>query len=81
MMKYYTEKMSKGTNYMNTIKQLRECTGLSQSKFASLFGIPTRTLQHWEMGNRKPPEYVVRMMEEILINRGYDIEHDERFMV
>lgn len=66
---------------MNKIKQLRECTGLSQSKFASLFGIPIKTIQNWEIGKRKPPEYIVRMMEEILINRGYDIEHDERFMV
>lgn len=41
-----------------TIKELRESTGLSQSKFAEKYHIPVGTLQHWEQGVRKPPEYV-----------------------
>ena len=48
------------------IKQLRQQTGLSQSQFAALFKIPVHTLQQWEQGLRKPPEYVVFMMEKIL---------------
>lgn len=50
-----------------TIKQLRESTGLSQSKFAEKFHIPIGTLQHWEQGVRKPPEYVMYMINIILI--------------
>lgn len=47
------------------IKELRTRTGLSQSKFASHFGIPVRTLQDWEQKKRTPPTYVVDMMEKI----------------
>ena len=48
------------------VKDLRNQTGLSQSKFAAFFGIPVRTLQDWEQQKRIPPEYVVTMMSRIL---------------
>ena len=48
------------------IKEMRAKTGLSQTKFASLFGIPVATLKDWEQGRRKPPEYVVTMVQTIL---------------
>ena len=49
-----------------TIKELRESTGLSQSQFAEKFHIPVGTLQHWEQGVRKPPEYVLYMLYELI---------------
>ena len=49
-----------------TIKELRKATGLSQSKFAQYFNIPTRTIQHWEQDISKPPSYIPEMMERIL---------------
>jgi putative transcriptional regulator len=33
---------------------IRERTGLSQAKFASLLGVSVRTLQEWEQGRRSP---------------------------
>ncbi len=36
------------------VKKVREKTGLSQSKFATVFMIPVATLQNWEQGRRKP---------------------------
>lgn len=48
------------------IKALRNSTGLSQSQFAKQFHIPTATLQDWEHGRRRPPDYVVHMMEQLL---------------
>ena len=36
------------------VKAIREKSGLSQSAFAALLGISTRTLQDWEQGRRKP---------------------------
>lgn len=48
------------------LKQLRSECGLSQNKFAKLFHMSARTLQHWEQGERKPPEYIVDMMEKII---------------
>ncbi len=36
------------------VKKIREKTGLSQPKFATLFLIPVGTLRNWEQGRRKP---------------------------
>lgn len=47
---------------MNYIKLLRSRTGLSQSQFATRYGISVRTLQGWEAG-KKPPKYVLFLLE------------------
>lgn len=36
------------------VKSIREKTGLSQRRFASLIGISLRTYQNWEQGHRRP---------------------------
>jgi putative transcriptional regulator len=36
------------------VASIRERTGLSQAKFASLLGVSIRTLQEWEQGRRAP---------------------------
>jgi putative transcriptional regulator len=36
------------------VKKIREKTGLSQERFASLMGISLRTYQNWEQGHRRP---------------------------
>jgi putative transcriptional regulator len=36
------------------VATIRERTGLSQAKFASLIGVSVRTLQEWEQGRRAP---------------------------
>lgn len=48
------------------ISRMRQQTGLSQRKFADLFGIPVRTLQQWEQQKSSPPPYVISMMEKLL---------------
>ena len=55
------------------IKELRKFTGLSQSKFASKFGVPLPTYCHWEQDVRKPPKYVVSMMQRILELEGVNL--------
>ena len=50
------------------IKALRLHTNLSQSKFADVVGIPVRTIQKWEQGERTPPDYVVTLIEYFLKN-------------
>ena len=52
-----------------TIKQLRTSTGLSQAKFAKLLDIPTRTIEDWEGGRHKPPEYVITLIKFYLDNQ------------
>ncbi len=37
-----------------SVAAIRERTGLSQAKFASLLGVSVRTLQEWEQGRRAP---------------------------
>lgn len=41
-----------------TIRNIRECAGLSQAKFATHFCIPARTIEDWERGARKCPDYL-----------------------
>ncbi len=36
------------------VGEIREATGLPQSKFAELLGVSVRTLQEWEQGRRAP---------------------------
>ena len=36
------------------VADVRQKTGLSQSKFAALLGVSIRTLQDWEQGRRLP---------------------------
>ena len=54
---------------MITIKELRASTGLSQAKFAKLLEIPTRTIEDWESGRHKPPEYVIKLIDFYLKNQ------------
>lgn len=48
------------------LKQLRQTTNMSQAKFANKFHIPISTYEQWEMGMRKPPVYIIEMIETIL---------------
>ena len=36
------------------VRALRKRTGLSQSKFATMFGFTLNTLRNWEQGRRQP---------------------------
>ena len=36
------------------VKAIRTKVGMSQSEFATSFGISVGTLRHWEQGNREP---------------------------
>lgn len=50
-------------DYQETLKELRKQTGMNRVDFARFFDIPYRTVQDWELGNRKIPEYLLRLME------------------
>ena len=47
---------------MQTIKEIRQSTGLSQAKFCEALNIPKRTLQDWEQGLRQCPGYVTELI-------------------
>ena len=46
---------------MNKIKAARIQHGLTQTQLSQITGIPFRTIQSWEEGARKCPEYVEQM--------------------
>ncbi len=66
-----------------TIHEMRIAFGDTQSEFAARYNIPFRTIQNWESGVRKPPEYVKELLESRiqsdLCNRKTRVlpKHDE----
>jgi len=57
---------------MRTIKEIRTSTGLSRSEFCEILGLPKRTLEKWELGERSCPPYVVDLI-------AYRVQHDPKF--
>ena len=49
-----------------TILELRQKTGLSQSQFAKYFHLNVRTVQTWEQGTRKTPDYVIWLITRVI---------------
>ena len=45
------------------IREIRALANLSQANFGKKYNIPLRTIQDWEAGKRKPPIYVVELLE------------------
>lgn len=48
------------------VAELCKRYGLSQTELAKRFEIPLRTVQDWHGGRRKAPDYVVKMMAQML---------------
>lgn len=55
------------------IRDMRKLFGDTQSEFAERYNIPFRTVQNWEAGIRKPPEYIMDLLKarikEDLVNK------------
>lgn len=48
--------------------QLRKRAVMTQQAMADYFGIPKRTIENWDTGARKCPEYLLNLMEYKLKN-------------
>lgn len=46
-----------------TFKELRKQSGMTQKAFGEYFEIPKRTIEEWDRGGRKCPEYLLKLME------------------
>lgn len=44
------------------LRKLREEARMNRRQFADSFGIPLRTVEDWEFGKRKMPEYLMRLI-------------------
>ena len=52
------------------IRRLREQTGMIRKDFSIHIGIPLRTIEDWEAGRRRPPEYIPRLID-------YQLKYEE----
>lgn len=49
-----------------SVKELRQITGLSQSKFASKYHLTPQQIQTWEQGRRNVPESSLYMLNRLV---------------
>lgn len=74
------EKRESLDNQMEKLKKIRTEAGMNRREFSEYMGIPLRTLEEWEAGRRKMPDYVLRLiayqvyMENFLKREGIDYQ-------
>ena len=44
------------------LRKLRESTGMNRREFCEYFEIPYMTETDWELGNRRVPQYLLRLI-------------------
>lgn len=65
------------------LKKLRESTGMNRKEFCEYFEIPYMTVTDWELGNRRVPQYLLRLMaykieiEKLADKRNKDDKKDD----
>ena len=61
------------------LRKLRESTGMNRKEFCEYFEIPYMTETDWELGNRRVPTYLLRLMEyKIRIEQLADKKNQEK---
>ena len=65
------------------LRKLRDSTGMNRKEFCEYFEIPYMTETDWELGNRRVPQYLLRLMEykirmEKLVDRKRDNDKGEK---
>ena len=63
-----------GMTIMN-IKEICDSFKINQSDLSRRFNIPIRTVQDWHAGRRTPPDYIPKMIVEILENEKRLLDH------
>lgn len=59
---------------MNNIRDLRKKAGLTQRELANWLDIPLRTLESWERGIRKCPEWANKLVQEKMLNELFELK-------
>ena len=55
------------------LKKTRELLGLNRSEFSGYMGIPIRSLEEWEAGRRKMPDYLLRLISYyVAVNKYFE---------
>ena len=77
------EKKEQLENQIRRLKQIREDLGMNRTEFSLYMEIPLRTLEEWEAGRRKMPDYVLRLIayytktECLLAEKQIELEENE----
>lgn len=50
-----------------TIVEMRERLNVSRAEFSRKYNIPVRTLENWESGKSKCPDYVRQLLERAVL--------------
>ena len=64
------------------LRKLRESTGMNRKEFCEYFEIPYMTETDWELGNRRVPQYLLRLMEykvqmeKLVVNKRENVKKD-----
>ena len=67
---------------IRTLKGIREMLDMNRTEFSQYMEIPLRTLEEWEAGRRKMPDYVLRLiayyvkMQQVLSEKGIELEEE-----
>ncbi len=61
------------------LRKLIERTGMNRKEFCEYFEIPYMTETDWELGKRRVPQYLLRLMEyKVRIERLADKKENEK---
>lgn len=50
---------------MNSV-EIRAILGISRAEFSRRYGIPIRTLENWDSGKNKPPEWLLTILQRVV---------------
>lgn len=70
---------------IQTMKKLRKEIGMNRREFSEYMDIPLRTIEEWEAGRRKMPDYVLRLisyhvrMEQFLNEKGIEVSGEDTY--
>lgn len=68
---------------IDALKKIRKDAGMNRREFSEYIGIPLRTLEEWEAGRRKMPEYVLRLLvyqiriKRFLYEKGLEVPTED----
>ena len=61
--------MARRTIQTNPFRELRQLSGMTQEKFSQYFGVSKRSVEDWDRGVTKCPDYLLDLMR-------YKLEHE-----
>ncbi len=47
--------------------RIRNLLGISRAEFSRRYGIPVRTLESWDWGDREAPEWAMKLLERAVL--------------